>query len=117
MDINNAHWILSDGQQGYPAGSFYNRIFRVLTGLNDYSPVETLFDLFSRADMQRTRQLNEVSPGIAVGVGLVYNGDISEPELREMYPGVLDDMPGFVSRAFPECQLLVEQARAERDPF
>jgi len=116
MDVNNVRWLLSDGKQGYPAGSFYNCIFLVLTGRNELDPVQTLFDLFNRADLERIRQLNDAAPGLAVAVGLLYNAQISERELREDYGDVLEDIPAFVGRAFPECVALVEQARAELQP-
>lgn len=112
MDTNNVTYILTDGKHGYPAGSFYNRVFLVLTGRNDLNAVETLFDLFSRADLQRTRQLNNAAPGLSVAVGLHYNGEMSERELRETYPDVLWNIRVFIGTAFPECRALVEEARA-----
>lgn len=108
MDRENLLHYAGDGTQGYPAGSFWDRLMRLtLHPAQDRAErFNQLYLLFKHADANNLLHLNRALPSVYEFLVLYERAEFTHDQMLEILANILDLLPVLLTRFLPLTHLI-----------
>jgi len=105
MDKNNVAYVVSNGQEGYPAGHFFSAALDIVVRgaeLNDGEIYQNLETMVAHADSTHKQQLRESMPNLVSTIEKVFSGEYTPIQALDLLQPSFVAMYVLLPMALPE---------------